>query len=170
MTPIPSAKPSPPKGRSPSSPTTRHERSNIRSTGISTPSATWWSVVSQNSSNSAVLQPASKRPHAIPAQSYPSQPSSYGCDKCPHNLERPALGSNRSGIERSRYCGAHIEILWLLPERMWMLKPIPQTGVSDGRVEPSSPPHDRGHDGPEYVARDPAILHQRGFKVQPLFW
>src|SRR3984957_20642817 len=85
-------------------------------------------------------------------------------------LERPALGSNRSGIERSRYCGAHIEILWLLPERMWMLKPIPQTGVSDGRVEPFSPPHDRGHDGPEYVARDPAILHQRGFKVQPLFW
>ena len=47
----------------------RHERSNIRSTGISTPSATWWSVVSQNSSNSAVLQPASKRPHAITAQS-----------------------------------------------------------------------------------------------------
>ena len=65
----PSAKPSPPKGRSPSSPTTHHERSNIRSTGISTPSATWWSVVSQNSSNSVVLQPASKRPHAITAQS-----------------------------------------------------------------------------------------------------
>ena len=27
-----------------------------------------------------------------------------------------------------------------------MLKPIPQTGVSDGRFEPSSPAHDRGHD------------------------
>ena len=25
------------------------------------------------------------------------------------------------------------------------------------------------HDGPEYVACDPAILHQRGFKVQPRF-
>ena len=50
-------------------PKTRHERSNIRSTSISTPSATWSSVVSQNSSNSAVLQPASKRPHAITAQS-----------------------------------------------------------------------------------------------------
>jgi hypothetical protein len=32
---------------------------------------------------------------------------------------------------------------------MWMLKPIPQTGATDGRVEPSSPPHDRGHDDPE---------------------
>ena len=38
------------------------ERSNIRSTSISTPSATWWSVVSQNSSNSAVLRPASSGP------------------------------------------------------------------------------------------------------------
>ena len=25
-----------------------------------------------------------------------------------------------------------------------MLKPIPQTGITDGPVEPSSPPHDRG--------------------------
>jgi hypothetical protein len=33
-----------------------------------------------------------------------------------------------------------------------MLKPILQTGASDGRVEPSSPPHDRGHDDPEHVA------------------
>ncbi len=37
MTPISCAKPSPPEGRSPSSLTTRHERSNIRSTSISTP-------------------------------------------------------------------------------------------------------------------------------------
>jgi len=29
-----------------------------------------------------------------------------------------------------------------LPERMWMLKPIPQTGVTDGPVEPSSAPDD----------------------------
>jgi transposase len=57
------------KGRSPSSPTTRRGRSNIRSTSTSTPSVIWWSVVSQNSSNSAVSQHASKRPHAITAQS-----------------------------------------------------------------------------------------------------
>jgi hypothetical protein len=50
-----------------------------------------------------------------------------------------------------------------------MLKPIPQTGATDGRVEPSSPPHDRGHDDPEHVAGDIAILHQRGFEVQPVF-
>src|ERR1700682_271087 len=53
---------------------------------------------------------------------------------------------------------------------MWMLKPITQTGATDGRVEPSSPPHDRGHDDPEHVAGDPAILHQRGFVAQPVFW
>jgi hypothetical protein len=29
---------------------------------------------------------ASKRPHGITAPSSPSQPSSYGCDKCPHCL------------------------------------------------------------------------------------
>lgn len=39
MMPITCAKPSPPKARSPSSPTTRHARSNIRSTSISMPSA-----------------------------------------------------------------------------------------------------------------------------------
>jgi hypothetical protein len=43
-----------------------------------------------------------------------------------------------------------------------MLKPIPQTGVTGGRVEPSSPPHDRGHDGPQSVAGDPAILRRTG--------
>ena len=91
MTPIPSAKLSPPKGRSPSSPTTRRGRSNIRSTSTSTPSVIWWSVVSQNSSNSAVSQPTSKGPHAITAQSLLSPPSSYGCDKCPHHLKtRPS--------------------------------------------------------------------------------
>jgi transposase len=42
---------------------------NIGSTGISTPSVIWWGVVSQGSNNSAVSQPASKRPHEIPAQS-----------------------------------------------------------------------------------------------------
>ena len=39
-----------------------------------------------------------------------------------------------------------------------MLKPIPQTGATDNRVEPSSPPHDRGHaDDPEHVAGDTAV-------------
>ena len=31
------------------------------------------------------------------------------------------------------------------------------------------PPHDRGHDDPEHVAGDTAILHQRSFEVQPVF-
>jgi hypothetical protein len=47
---------------------------------------------------------------------------------------------------------------------MWMLKPIPQTGATDGRVEPSSPPHDRGHDDPEHVAGDTAILDNFEFQ------
>src|ERR1700694_5930929 len=87
MTPIICAKPSPPRERSPSSPTTRHVRSNIRSTSISTPSAISWNAASQNSSSSAASQPASKRPPEITGPSSPSQPSSYGCDKCPHRLE-----------------------------------------------------------------------------------
>src|SRR6202790_5405373 len=86
MTPITCAKPSPPKGRSPSSPTTLHGRSNIRSTSISMPSATSSNAASQSSSNSAASQPASKRPPEITLPSSLSQPSSYGCDKCPHHL------------------------------------------------------------------------------------
>jgi hypothetical protein len=49
------------KGCSPSFPTTRHVRSNIRSTSIFMLSAISWSVASQNSSSSAASQPASKR-------------------------------------------------------------------------------------------------------------
>src|SRR5882672_6264047 len=86
MTPIICAKPSPPRERSPSSPTTRHGRSNIRSTSISIPSAISWSAASQNSNNSAASQPASKRQPEITLPSSLSQPSSYGCDKCPHHL------------------------------------------------------------------------------------
>src|SRR5260370_5322844 len=85
-TPIICAKPSLPKARSPSSPTTRHGRTNIRSTSISMPSAISWSVASQNSNNSAAAQPASKRQPEITLPSSLSQPSSYGCDKCPHHL------------------------------------------------------------------------------------
>src|SRR6266849_2372668 len=86
-TPIICAQPSLPKARSPSSPTTRHGRSNIRSTSISMPSAISWSAASQNSNNSAASQPASKRQPEITLPSSLSQPSSYGCDKCPHHLE-----------------------------------------------------------------------------------
>src|SRR6476659_7873528 len=86
MTPITFATPSPPKGRSPSFPTTLHVRSNIRSTSISMPSAISWNVASQNSSSSAASQPASKRPPEITGPSSLSQRSSYGCDKCPHHL------------------------------------------------------------------------------------
>src|SRR5260370_810030 len=85
-TPIICARPSLPKARSPSSPTTRHGRSNIRSTSISMPSAISWSAASQNSNNSAASQPVSKRQPEITLPSSLSQPSSYGCDKCPHHL------------------------------------------------------------------------------------
>src|SRR5579864_7929592 len=81
------AKPSLPKARLPSSPTTHHGHSNIRSTSISIPSAISWSAASQNSSNSAASRPASKRPPEITGRSSLSQPSFYGCDKCPHRLE-----------------------------------------------------------------------------------
>src|SRR4029450_4282123 len=88
MTPITCAKPSPPRGRSPSSPTTRHGRSNIRSTSISMPSAISSNAASRNSSSSDASQPASKRLPEITAPSSLSQPSFYGCDKCPHHLAR----------------------------------------------------------------------------------
>ena len=38
------------------------------------------------------------------------------------------------------------------------------------RDEPSAPPHDRRHDGPQSVAGDAAILPLCGGEVQPLFW
>src|ERR1700733_8097237 len=86
MTPIICAKPSLPKARSPSSPITRHARSNIRSTSISMPSAISSNAASQSSSNSGVSQPASKRQPEITLPSSLLLPSSYGCDKCPHDL------------------------------------------------------------------------------------
>src|SRR6266852_4925456 len=106
-TPIICAKPSLPKARSPSSPTTRHGRSNIRSTSISMPSAISWSAASQNSNNSAASQPASKRQPEITLPSSLSQPSSYGCDKCPHHLEHdpekwePVFRKDHAQTERS---------------------------------------------------------------------
>ena len=45
-----------------------------------------------------------------------------------------------------------------------------QTGVSDGRDEPSASADDRGHDDPQSVAGDAAILPLCGLEVQPTFW
>src|SRR5437667_10112249 len=97
MTPLTGAKQSPLRGRSPSSPTTRHVRSNIRSTNISMPSAILSNAASPSSSNSAASPPVSKRPLEITLPSSLSQPSSYGCDKCPHYLEPFPFRWNRNG-------------------------------------------------------------------------
>lgn len=72
MTPITYAWPSPPRARSPSSPTTRHAPSNIRSTGISIASAISSNAASQSSRNSAASQSASKRPFEIIGRSLPA--------------------------------------------------------------------------------------------------
>jgi transposase len=63
---------------------------NIRSTSISMPSAISSNAASRNSSSSAASQLASKRPREITAPSSLSLPSSYGCDKCPHDLVQRA--------------------------------------------------------------------------------
>src|SRR3954470_14839155 len=57
----------------------------------------------------------------------------------------------------------------LLPERMRVSIPSLRQEFPDGRDEPSPPAHDRGHDRPQHVASDAAILHPRGCEVQPLF-
>src|SRR3954469_12976358 len=45
----------------------------------------------------------------------------------------------------------------------------PRDGRSpDGRCEPSAPPDDRGHDGPQSGAGNPAILRACGGQVQPV--
>jgi hypothetical protein len=92
---------SPPRERSPSSRTIRHGRSNIPSTSISMPSAISLSAASQNSSNSAASQPASKRPPEITAPSSLSRLSSYGCDKCPHDLA-PQAGQQMNPVSITR--------------------------------------------------------------------
>ncbi len=50
------------------------------------PSVISWNAASASSSSSVASQPASKRPPEITELSSLSQPSSYGCDKCPHDL------------------------------------------------------------------------------------
>src|SRR5450755_682259 len=87
MTPIICAKPSPPRARSPLFPTTRHGRSNIRSTNISMPSAISWNAASQSSSSSGASQRASRKPLGTIRPWSPLPLSSYGCDKCPQDLQ-----------------------------------------------------------------------------------
>jgi len=48
--------------------------------------------------------------------------------------------------------------------------PLSDRRLPDGRDQPSAPSHDRGHDGPQSLAGDPAILPACGLEVQPLFW
>src|SRR3954471_12563802 len=50
-----------------------------------------------------------------------------------------------------------------------LLRPLSGQELSDGRDQPSASPHDRGHDGPQPLAGDPAILCSRGVEVQPIF-
>jgi len=49
-------------------------------------------------------------------------------------------------------------------------QPTLRQEFSDGPDEPSAPPDDRGHDDPQSVPGDTAILRPRGFEVQPVFW
>ena len=37
-------------------------------------------------------------------------------------------------------------------------------------LEFAAPPHDRGHDGPQFVAGDLTIVCARRCQVQPLLW
>ena len=77
-----------------------------------------------------------------------------------------------TAIERSRYRGVSGEVCRLASclRGFGRHNPLSNRRFSDGRDEPSAPSHDRGHDGPQPVASDPAILHQRGFEVQPLLY
>jgi hypothetical protein len=79
-------------------------------------------------------------------------------------LTKPLRGSSGTAAEGELLNGS------FLSERMWIITPLPlETGVSDGYDEPSAPAHDRGHDGPQSVALDPAFLHLCGCEVQPSF-
>src|SRR6516162_5589730 len=49
-------------------------------------------------------------------------------------------------------------------------KPPLRQEISDGRDEPSASANDRGHDNPQSVAGDAAILPPCGVEIQPVFW
>src|SRR5271163_3080078 len=86
MTPTTCGKPSPPRARLPSFPTSPRVHSNTNSTSISTPSAISSNVASASSNSSDASQPATKKPRETTPQSSLSRLSSYGSDKCPQNL------------------------------------------------------------------------------------
>src|SRR6202040_93704 len=87
-----------------------------------------------------------------------------GMSATPAHWTNPLRGSSGTAATGELLIGS------LLSERKWIVTPIPlKTGVPDGYDEPSSPAHDRGHDDPQYVALDPAILYLRGREVQPPF-
>src|SRR5580692_1711897 len=110
MTLITCARPSLPRAHSPSFLTTRHARSNTRSTSIFMPSVISWNAASQSSNSSDASRPASKKPPEITWPSSPSLPLSYGYGKCPHHLDRAAyLGIHfdqiQPGIELAEQVG-----------------------------------------------------------------
>ena len=70
---------------------------STRSTSSSTLSATSSNAASPSSSSSDASPPASKKPHATISPSSLSPQPSYGCDKCPQNLERDGVSLNRLG-------------------------------------------------------------------------
>ncbi|MGY2986244.1 hypothetical protein ACVI1K_003591 [Bradyrhizobium sp. USDA 4508] len=119
MTPITCAKPSRPKARSPSFPTTRHARSNTHSTRISTPSVISSNAASQSSSSSDVSQPASKKRPGITGPSSLSLPLFYGraighlelcqCAFGGGNVEiAPRFKSARALLAASKGCGSAV--------------------------------------------------------------
>src|SRR5580692_3192175 len=93
MTLITCARPSLPRAHSPSFLTTRHARSNTRSTSIFMPSVISWNAASQSSNSSDASRPASKKPPEITWPSSPSLPLSYGYGKCPHHLVGPGFAA-----------------------------------------------------------------------------
>lgn len=87
---------SPPKARSPSSPTIRHARSKPLDKHLYA-QRHLVEPASQSSSSSAASQPASKRPPETTAPLSLSLPSSYGLDKCLHRLVCQRVGAEHGG-------------------------------------------------------------------------
>src|SRR6185437_7419525 len=78
------------------------------STSTSMPSGTWWNAASPSSNSSGASLRASKRPHETISLSSPSPPSSYGYDKCPHNLALQGLhvevaGEGRKELQKADF-------------------------------------------------------------------
>lgn len=72
---------------------------NTRWTKTSMSSATSSNAASQSSNISAGSQRASRKQHETISQSSQSQLSSYGSDKCPHDLLHNSLNRNRFRVK-----------------------------------------------------------------------